>query len=63
MLLNNLPGAAAVASAHKIVVTTDDGSTYTQGRIVNGRPGPAVDSEGRKLTNTYSFVFENMVPA
>ena len=25
MLLNNLPGAAAVASAHKIVVTTDDG--------------------------------------
>ena len=45
------------------VVTTDDGSTYTQGRIVNGRAGPAVDSEGRKLTNTYSFVFENMVPA
>ena len=25
MLLNNLPGAAAVASAHKIIVTTDDG--------------------------------------
>lgn len=25
MLLNNLPGAAAVASAYKIVVTTDDG--------------------------------------
>ena len=45
------------------IVTTDDGATYVNGRIVNGRPGAAVDSEGRKLTNTYSFVFENMVPA
>jgi hypothetical protein len=45
------------------VVTTDDGTTYTNGRIVSGRPGAAIDSEGKKLSNTYMFVFENAVPA
>jgi hypothetical protein len=45
------------------VVTTDDGTTYTNGRIVSGRPGAAVDSEGKKMSNTYTFVFENAVPA
>lgn len=45
------------------IVNTEDSETYTNGKIVNGRPGAAIDSEGRKLTNTYSFVFENCVPA
>jgi len=45
------------------IVTADDAETYVNGKIVNGRPGAALDSEGKKLTNTYSFVFENCVPA
>lgn len=45
------------------VVTTDDGATYTQGRIVSGRPSAAVDNEGKKLSNIYTFVFEQMTPA
>lgn len=45
------------------VVSTEDSTTYTQGRIVNGRPGAAVDSEGKKISNSYTFVFENAVPA
>lgn len=44
------------------IVSSEDSCTYTQGRIVSGRPGAAVDSEGKKMSNTYTFVFENAVP-
>lgn len=44
------------------VVTTDDTQVYTQGRIVSGRPGSAVDSEGKKISNVYTFVFETATP-
>lgn len=44
------------------VVSSEDSATYTQGRIVDGRPGAAVDTEGRKISNTYTFVFENSAP-
>lgn len=43
------------------VVTTDDAASFTKGKIVSGRPSAAVDSDGKKLSNTYTFVFENMV--
>ena len=45
------------------IVESEDANTYTNGRIVSGRPGAAVDSEGKKLSNSYTFVFENCIPA
>lgn len=44
------------------IVSSQDTCTYTQGRIVSGRPSAAVDGEGRKISNTYTFVFENSAP-
>lgn len=44
------------------IITSDDGETYTNGRIVSGPAGTSVDSEGRKTSQTYTFVFENKIP-
>lgn len=44
------------------VITSDDGETYTNGRIVSGPAGTSIDSEGRKQSQTYTFVFENKIP-
>ena len=40
------------------IITSNDSQVYTNGRIVSGRPGSAVDSDGKKISNVYTFVFE-----
>lgn len=44
------------------IITSDDGETYTNGRIVSGPAGTSIDSEGRKQSQTFTFVFENKIP-